>query len=242
MSVDEPRRLFDSPDVSALLRGALDAERADAVPDARLARIGQALALAEASAPPPNVPTAPRPADPPTGWVASKGPFVLLAAAVVGGLLAIGQVNPTPPKPRTEPAPVATVAASPVENATPEAPSTPGISLADLPTAPVASGATSAPPKVTRPAAATPSADEIALLARAHDALSGDPARSLALCKEHEGRFAGGHFAQEREAVAIEALVYLGRKAEARRRWDDFQRRYPSSSHRVHLQSLLATP
>ena len=47
MSAEGPRRLLDGGDeLNSLLRGALDAERADAVDEARLARIGKAIAVA----------------------------------------------------------------------------------------------------------------------------------------------------------------------------------------------------
>lgn len=83
--------------------------------------------------------------------------------------------------------------------------------------------------------------EEIALLARAHEALHAQPSQSLALCQQHRVQFAQGHFAQEREAVAIEALVYLHRTQEAEQRWNEFKARYPTSSHRIHLEDLFST-
>jgi hypothetical protein len=119
------------------------------------------------------------------------------------------------------------------------APSPPGISLNDLPS--VAPQATQPTKGAARPTAAeAPTQEEIALIGDAHEALRSNPAAALALCKQHETKFASGHFAQEREAVAIEALVYLNRKDEAQKRFADFDNKYPSSSHRVHLESLLA--
>ena len=77
------------------------------------------------------------------------------------------------------------------------------------------------------------------LVGRAQDALHGRPAEALALCREHERGFPSGHFVQEREAIAIEALVYQKRIAEAERRWKSFERAYPTSSHRSHLAALF---
>ncbi len=243
MSAEGPRRLLDGGDeLNSLLRGAFDAERADEVDEARLARIGQSLALAGASAAPPPVPSTPpgavAGARTTTGWLAAKGPYVLLAAALVGGFAVIERTERAP-APAPAPVQVVTVAPAPMEQA--PTPATPTFSPADLPTAP-AVVSTPAKPASTKgtTTGATSDVDEIALLARAHDVLRSDPAQSLSLCKQHESRFARGHFAQEREAVAIEALFYLGRKDEAGRRWAEFQRRYPSSSHRVHLESLFA--
>ena len=246
MSAEGPRRLLDGGDeLNDLLRGALDAERADAIDEARLARIGKAIAFAGASAAPPSPPAASSPpaavvgANASSGWLAAKGPYVLLAAAMIGGLAAIGTMDP-PSAPVNTPLRTTTVVAPPVEE--PPAAATPTITPSELPSAPAIAAPVPVKPARSAPAAAAADVDEIALLARAHDALRSDPARSLTLCREHETRFAAGHFAQEREAVAIEALVYLGRKGEATRRWTEFQRRYPSSSHRVHLESLFADP
>lgn len=244
MSFEGPRRLFEGDESSGLLRGALEAERRHAVDEPRLRRIEQAVAMIGASAAAPSA-SAPAEvaasAEPAAGWLASKGPLVLLAAATFGGLAAVFAVGGDP-SPATQPAPQrgpeVVAAPGPPREAEPRLaePAIATLSPADLPTAP-------APPPSAKTARATASAtegDEIALLARAHDALHDDPARSLALCREHEARFSGGHFAQEREAVAVEALVYLGQKDDAARRWSEFQRRYPSSSHRGHLASLFA--
>jgi outer membrane protein assembly factor BamD (BamD/ComL family) len=45
----------------------------------------------------------------------------------------------------------------------------------------------------------------------------------------HGRRFPKGRLAEERESVAIQALVRLERHEEARRRASDFERRYPTS-------------
>jgi len=245
MSVEGPRRLLDGggDERNALLRGALEAERAERTDEARLARIGQALAFAGASVAPPPLAEAATPPAPAaaarsaTGWLVAKGPYVLLATAIVGGLVAIGKSDP----PASPASPARTTVVSPPVDE-PVADTTPTLSPADLPSAPAP--ATPLPGKNAKLAASSTAgdSDEIALLAKAHDALRADPARALSLCKEHETRFRGGHFAQEREAVAIEALTYLGRKDEASRRWALFQARYPSSSHRVHLEGLFGAP
>lgn len=231
------RRLLEyGDDLNDVLRSALDAEKsAPASPDAaRLAKIGAGIAD-RIGAPPPQPPTNPPPGHAAPVAVASKAPFVLLAAAVVAGLVAIGSMSNEKPAPA--PAPRAHTAETTAPTIAEPAPSPPGISLNDLPNAP--QPAAKAPTKPA-PAPFGPTQEEIALIGNAHDALRTDPAAALALCKQHETKFAGGHFAQEREAVAIEALVYLNRKEEAKRRFASFDNEYPSSSHRVHLESLLA--
>ncbi|AKU98864.1 hypothetical protein AKJ09_05528 [Labilithrix luteola] len=129
----------------------------------------------------------------------------------------------------------------------------PAMSANDLPSAPPAP-AKSGPVRAAlapRPAAessprpsevAAPSeTEEIALLAQAHDALSADPAKALGLCEKLRAQYATGRFTQEREVVEIEALVKLHRIDEATSRWNEFKRRYPTSSHRVRLEELFAS-
>jgi hypothetical protein len=242
---DELGRLRESGDLHSLLRGALDAERADADVDAaRLLRIE--ARIAERVAPVAN----PQPgtgADPGRAlrWFGGKGPWVLLGAAALVGAAALSQLGGGATATVDAPRAPSAVVASP-EPATPATPddteTTPVLRPDDLPAAPPAR-APSAARRGAAPGdpASTSEGEEIALLARAHEALPANPEESLALCREHERAFPGGHFAQEREAVAIEALVYARRTAEAERRWAAFQNRYPASSHRRHLESLFAT-
>jgi hypothetical protein len=81
---------------------------------------------------------------------------------------------------------------------------------------------------------------EVKLLERAQDALRSRPAEALALCTEHERTFQRGMLAQEREVIAIEALVKLGRMDDARARADRFAAAHPSSSHQRRIDALLA--
>ena len=104
-----------------------------------------------------------------------------------------------------------------------------------------------AAPKVARraghphaPAHATPDASgELSLLSRAQKALQTQPARALALAGEHARSFEHGTFAQEREMIAIEALIALGRDARAHARGKHFLTTYPGSSHAPRLHELL---
>ena len=56
-----------------------------------------------------------------------------------------------------------------------------------------------------------------------------DGAAALAATRDHERRFPGGQLVQEREAMAVRALVLLGRVPEARARTDRFRARFPGS-------------
>jgi hypothetical protein len=80
---------------------------------------------------------------------------------------------------------------------------------------------------------------DVTLVQSAHAALASDPARTLALCAEHARRFPNGLMAQEREVLAIEALVKTGRMSDARARADRFAASYPSSTHLRRIHAVL---
>jgi hypothetical protein len=84
-----------------------------------------------------------------------------------------------------------------------------------------------------------PPENELGLLQRAGDLLRSDPAGALDLAEQHAERFPSGALAQEREVIAIEALVGLHRDSEARDRAQHFVRDFPGSAHRLHIQSLV---
>ncbi|WP_437938857.1 hypothetical protein [Sorangium sp. So ce341] len=79
---------------------------------------------------------------------------------------------------------------------------------------------------------------EVQLLHRAQDALAADAGSALALTVEHARRFPAGALGQERELIAIRALVALGRAAEARARAARLLERFPGSAYRGRLESL----
>jgi hypothetical protein len=64
---------------------------------------------------------------------------------------------------------------------------------------------------------AADSDEEIPLLQRAHRALTDNPELALALATRHTRRFPTSSLDQERGLIAIQALVALGRRTEARR-------------------------
>lgn len=220
-----------------LLRDALEAERGEPGPDpARLRRIEAALEGAPVAA-----------------TAAGRGPWLLGGALGLAALVSLGLVV-------ARPRPAAPSATEPVAVVAPPPPAVPPVVTAPTPTAPtpaaptatvaiaaIASAAeapSAAPPsvpaaKAPRPPTGRSETDEMTLVARAQEAMRGRPAEALALCREHERTFATGHFVQEREAIAIEALVYQKRTAEAARRWRAFERAYPTSSHRTHLAALF---
>jgi hypothetical protein len=95
----------------------------------------------------------------------------------------------------------------------------------------------SAPPSASAP---VPSAEsEIALLQAAQAALHGNPTSALVLADRHATRFPTGALAQEREVIAIEALVAMNRPEEASERGARFARDFPDSAHRPRIEALL---
>jgi hypothetical protein len=81
---------------------------------------------------------------------------------------------------------------------------------------------------------------EIELLSRARRALAHNPAKALALAERHRRSFSDGSLAQEREVIAIDALMRLERRAKAERRAARFHARYPSSAHQRRVDSLVS--
>lgn len=81
--------------------------------------------------------------------------------------------------------------------------------------------------------------EESDLVRRARAALrSGDAAGALSLVAEGNRRFASGALAQEREAIAIEALAASGSKAEASRRARAFVAEHPDSPHAAQVEKI----
>lgn len=93
----------------------------------------------------------------------------------------------------------------------------------------------SAPPTAA-PAAA---ASELELLRDARLAVHQAPARALQLTEEHARLYPRGLMTQERELIAISALVALGRRTAALSRAAAFERLYPTSPYRKQLGDLL---
>jgi hypothetical protein len=85
-----------------------------------------------------------------------------------------------------------------------------------------------------------PAMTETELLDAARDALRARPGRALKLARRHERRFSGGLLVQERELIAIEALLKLGRGEVARKRSARFRSRFAGSAHVHHLETLLS--
>jgi len=186
---------------------------------------------------------------------AKVGALVLLVLAAGGGLLATRPravpvpdssniVVLAPPVPAAEPV----IAAASVEQPTPPQQSVPfgsapppvwtkPATVRHVPSAsPSAQGA--APAASVAPPA-TLVETEAGLVQQAQRALADNPTRALELTDRADDRFPSGALVQEREVVAIEALVQLGRHDDARARAGHFLRRFPGSVHQRHIETLL---
>ena len=129
-------------------------------------------------------------------------------------------IMPGPLTPST-PAPPPSVAAPPS--------SLPSIDMKDLPSMPVVS-------------ALAPRGDDLAAERAALDVARtalgrGDGANALAACDEHARRYPRGALAEEREAIAVQALVLEHRGADARVRAERFRKTHPRS---ILLPAVLA--
>jgi hypothetical protein len=111
----------------------------------------------------------------------------------------------------------------------PAAVAPPTVRVSDLPIVP-SSPTPSASAARANGATANQTNAERALLDLATTAFArGEPAESLGALDRHRQRYPNGLFAEEREALAIRALVGLGRTTEARERGRLFVAKYPNS-------------
>jgi hypothetical protein len=112
----------------------------------------------------------------------------------------------------------------------------PDVPVTSLPN--VASPRSSAPAAAVAPAASaaepksrdTDLSAERAIIERARAALArGDGAGALTAVEQHEREFAKGQLVEEREVLAVQALVTAGRVQEAAERGARFRKAFPSS-------------
>ncbi|HEV8550150.1 MAG TPA: hypothetical protein VGQ57_13995, partial [Polyangiaceae bacterium] len=80
---------------------------------------------------------------------------------------------------------------------------------------------------------------EVELLKEARSALGADPLQAYALSERCRAQYPNGGFAQEREYIAISALVRLGRANDARSRASLFRMHYPNSAYLPRLARML---
>jgi hypothetical protein len=176
-------------------------------------------------------------AAPPSGLLARIPAWVAAATFVVGaatGALVGPRVSgPRPADYSVQNAPIAVPRAVDGPKLAPTPPDTqaaPTVDVRDLPRVASAQPASSAP----SPASARPSTSDLtaerSLLDVARTALGrGDFANALVSADAHQKRFPKGALAEEREALAVQALAGAGRRDEARARAERFAKSFPGS-------------
>lgn len=93
------------------------------------------------------------------------------------------------------------------------------------------------------PPAGPPAADgagELQLIEAAERALPANPELALSLLREHERRYPEGSLQQEREVIAVTALVAVGQRDRARDRADSFARQHPDSTYLPRLRRIIS--
>jgi hypothetical protein len=263
----DPPRLLQTrdADLSQLLPG-LQRARAQGPSEEQLARICAGVAT-RATPPAPAASEAGAPSASgarATSGSTGAGAAKLVKLLVIGALVAGAAFFALRQAQRRVPAGGSTAVAAPGavvrEAVRPAAEPTPAVLVPQLPAQPAANAhvhpaqssklrlagsamAGSAAPRRAAQPTRTGSDDvdaELALLERARAEVRPNPARALALTAEHAQRFAHGTLAEEREVIAIEALLVRGRAAAAQARARRFFTDYPASAHGRRVRALLA--
>jgi hypothetical protein len=129
---------------------------------------------------------------------------------------------------------------SPAPRLVPTATAASADTLRREPSAPALSGTAAARP--AEPAvsnAVVEGPTEIELLRDARLALRQSPTRALELVESHARAFPNGKLVQERELIAISALVALARRTAALSRASRFEQTFPTSPYRKQIGDLL---
>jgi hypothetical protein len=181
------------------------------------------------------------PSRPPTPLVGHTAVGKAVALIVIGGIAGSAITVAVRPAPKPSEARVVTVEpAGDTHAPVPTAASTeaPGPSEAPPPEpAP-------APPPPT-PSAATTSdrslARERSLIEAARSAVvRRDGAAALTATSDHQRQFPSGRLAEEREALAVQGLMLVGRADEAHARAEQFRRRYPNGLFLPVVEAAVA--
>ncbi len=256
----DPKRLTSSS--NARLRSLLEAGRSEVPTDEQLSPLATQLSAALFAAGGSS--------SGPVGRLASAGKSVSIASTavkVIGGVvvataLIVGTVrslskpesstgmpsvsagsppsaSSDPPEAVTTPAPLEAPAERPSPSAV-KAKRTPEPSGVEI-VPPIPTPTASAIPTPDPPAQAEDQEPETKVLQRAHAALAANPSQALALCTEHALRYPRGTLGQEREVIAIDALVRMGRRTEAASRAERFVKSYPASAHVRRLETLIGS-
>ena len=145
---------------------------------------------------------------------------------------------PRAPAPMAEPAPVAPAATSDEHALSPTMAKAPHVAHSHNLERDTVHRTSIATQTHANPAEQAPT-DEFALLRAARQAMGDRPERALALAGEHARLFPAGMLSQEREAIAVEALVKLGRASQAQTRAHIFLAAHPDSPYKSRIEAAL---
>ena len=81
---------------------------------------------------------------------------------------------------------------------------------------------------------------EAQLLEQARAALATQPGKALVITSEHKRSYAQSRLAAEREFIAIQALLGLGRNAEAIRRGNSWVKRHPQGLYSRRIKKMMS--
>lgn len=190
------------------------------------------------------------PAAPAGGAATVAATSGVVKAIVAAGVISVGAVVATVTlrEPAVQPivvAPPPVIATAPVVPREPEPVAPPAIvEPAKAPPPPVVRPTvvrpvTPPPEPKASPPPPSPDAELTALDDAIAAARAGRPAQALAAVEAHVASWPDSPLAQEREVIAIEALLSLGRRDDARARLGVFRSKWPTSTHLVRLESML---
>jgi hypothetical protein len=175
-----------------------------------------------------------------TGLTTAKVITIAVALAALAGLIGLGSYLLSPDK---DVRPAVSVATVPVVVEAPPLPDAPPLQPAAAELPPVDEQPRPADLRRRRRATTAQPAsrlrEETTLLREARQALrQGDNATALRVLDECRRRFPAGTLEQERERLAIEALLKGGRAREASTRAAEFLRKYPDSPHTNEIRGF----
>jgi hypothetical protein len=236
--------MSDSPGpIEPELDALLDRERARKPPEAALERVWSRVTLSVAAGAPVHAPSG-RSGGGDSPWVAPHAKTLIALAFVAGAAAGAGihaallpsrsaPVDSRPSPTPSEPAPVSTP------------PPTPELNVSAAP-APVPPPPIARPTRTTAASAAAPPVSSLSaereVLDKARVALAaGDGPGALASIDEHTRRFPRPQLVEEREALAVQALVVQGRYDEARVRAARFRSAWPNSLFLPAVEATLSS-
>lgn len=236
-----PRRLVGDPDAPAVLRDLLVRARDDVPSPTALGAVATHLSVSAAQAASASAPVAMAGT---ATWLGVPGKVLLstvLMGAVVGGSLYLTRTQ--------SPRPTTSLALAPTQGPSRQAthldtdvPPTARARKRQPKRPRAASQQNPAEVKPPPPKNAVASVDlqEVRLIDAARRILVSDATAALSLLQQHRERFPQGALTEEREVLAVESLLGLGRRDEARVRATAFLADFPTSVQRRRLEAALA--